>query len=419
MRIVNELYRLKPIAPKTDISTMENLMDELGNPQRKLRFVHVGGTNGKGSVSAMLNQILIDSGYKVGLYTSPHLFRFNERIRINNRLIPDSDLRQLYSKAIGAVRKAGLQPGFFDVTTAIALCYYAEKNVDIVVLEVGLGGRLDATNIVNADVSVITNVTLEHTDKLGNTIAKIAREKAGIVKPDTVLVTSVMKPDAITEIRKQVRKVKAVCIDSNKAVRIKRISQNLTGQAFTAKSREADYGRLRIRLAGEHQLRNAGVAITVAEQLRKKGWKISRTSLRKGLANARWPGRFEVVRKNPVIIVDSGHNEDGMRAVSKTVEALIPEKIVLVIGISDTKDHDKMLSLIAPLAKKIIVTQAKYRGTDTGILASLAGKYCRDVKQVKDAGRAVNYARKNAGRKDVILVSGSIFVIDEALRALV
>ena len=141
--------------------------------------------------------------------------------------------------------------------------------------------------------------------------------------------------------------------------------------------------------------------------------------MRKGLANARWPGRVEVVRKNPVIIVDSGHNEDGMRAVSKTVEALIPEKIVLVIGISDTKDHDKMLSLIAPLAKKIIVTQAKYRGTDTGILASLAGKYCRDVKQVKDAGRAVNYARKNAGRKDVILVSGSIFVIDEALRALV
>ncbi|MEK6869330.1 MAG: folylpolyglutamate synthase/dihydrofolate synthase family protein, partial [Nanoarchaeota archaeon] len=280
--VLDELYSLDVPKWTLGLDRIESLLKKLGNPEKKLRCIHVAGTNGKGSVCAMISSILTGAGYKVGLYTSPHLKKFNERIRINNKLISDKDIVKYYLK----IKKYVTNQSFFEITTAMAFLYFADKKVDFAVLEVGLGGRLDATNVVTPLVSIITNIGLEHTKYLGNTIKKVAYEKAGIIKNNVPVVTA----------------AEGIALAA-----IKKISNERNSRLYIANKKNANY---RIGLKGEFQKLNAAMAIKAIGILKNNyGVKIKKSNVKKGLLNAKWPGRFQFLEKN--ILVDCAHNPHG------------------------------------------------------------------------------------------------------------
>lgn len=323
------------------------LLAMLGDPQKKLRFVHVAGTNGKGSACAMLSSILEAAGYKVGLYTSPYIRVFNERIRINGENIPDAELARLTEEVMPLAAAMEDHPSQFELITAIAMKYYLEEHCDVVVLEVGLGGELDSTNVIDSpDAAVIMNIGLEHTEYLGNTIASVASAKAGIIKSGTTAVCYDSVPDAMAVFSDRCESVGAEYVPVDFSG-IKQTGFSLSGQSF-----EYFGESYTVPLLGAHQLKNAATVIKTVEVLRKKGFFISDSALKTGLANARWQARFEILRQTPPFVLDGAHNPQCAAALSEGLSAIFPDtRFAMISGVLKDKDYDTMLSLLLPHVK--------------------------------------------------------------------
>ena len=402
---------------KLGLSRVKNLLKLMKNPQNEFKIIHVGGTNGKGSVSHFIASILFQNGYSVGIYTSPHLQEINERIIVNGKKISDDDFANLANKIKPMVEEISTEdpPTYFEILTAMAFEYFKDKKIDFAVIEVGLGGRFDATNIVKPNVSIITNIAHDHKDQLGKTIKKIAQEKSGIIKNNVPLVTAASGEalKIITNVARE--KNSEVFRISSKNV--KRINSKVGFQEFTIKGSLKDY-IVKTKMMGEHQGQNIAVALLAIEILQINGSFISDKSIVQGIEKASIPGRTEIVSKFPMVILDGAHNPAGMNALKHTLENdFANERIILVLGILKDKDIEKMLSIIVPLAKKIIITKPKNSRAWNifEIKKNLEKKdLSAEIIDIDDVKNAVSYALSIAEKKDIICVTGSLYTVGEA-----
>lgn len=376
---------------------LRELLARLGNPHKKLRYIHIAGTNGKGSTASMTAKILECEGYKVGLYTSPFLEVFNERIRINGENIPDDVLAELVGEVKEQTVQMGKSPSEFAFTTAVMFLYFCRERCDWVVLETGMGGKLDATNVIeNTAVTVLTSISLDHTQYLGDTIEKIALEKCGIIKSGTCAVCCPRQDKAALDT------IKKVCAEKNVGLCIAD-DPELCTDGFSYKGK-----RYKLSLRGTYQPYNAATVLCVIDAMRKIGVKISDKSVSDGLANASWAGRFEYIMPN--MVIDGGHNPSGVYELRKSLAAT-GKRIILVMAMMEDKDYEKCIELIAPSAYKIYATQIDYpRCLRAERLAQSAQKLCTEVLTVSDAPTAVCEALAKAEKDDLVCVCGSLFL---------
>ncbi len=401
------------------LERIQALLDAMGNPERKCKFVHVTGTNGKGSTCAMVASILRKAGYKTGLYTSPYLIRFNERIQINGEQISDADICELTEYVKPFAESIFERPTEFEMVTAIGFEYFARHKCDIVVCEVGMGGEFDATNVIPApEAAVICNIGLDHTEVLGDTLEKIAGAKAGIIKPgcDAVLYRERPSVEAVFEER-----CKALNAPLHKADfdSLHLLSHSLEGQVFDWERFHA----LRLPLLGEHQLHNAAVALTTARVLQKRGWKITDEQIREGIESVRWPGRFELMRKDPMFIIDGGHNPQCIEALVKNIRDYLPgRELTVLTGVLGDKDFHCMYRDVAQYAKEFItITPANARALTAEKLADYLRQFGKPVTACDVVADGVRLAIEHAGKDGVVLCYGSLYMIgdiDAALQTL-
>ncbi|MDD5427948.1 MAG: bifunctional folylpolyglutamate synthase/dihydrofolate synthase [Candidatus Omnitrophica bacterium] len=400
-----------------DLDRTRRLAADLGNPQANFGSIHIAGTKGKGSTSAIVYSILKEAGYKTGLYTSPHLVSFRERIRINDELISEEDIARLLGRIKNITDKmSDDMPTFFEVYTALSYLYFSEKKVDLAVFEVGLGGRLDATNILEPLVSAITPISYEHTDKLGKTLTAIAGEKAGIIKDGSVCVIAPQEEEALAAITEVCRDKRAKAILTGTDIRFKELGFTEEKEIFEVAGLNGNYPKLEMALLGPHQVANAATAIGVAEALKFHDIEIGPDAVRRGIKNAEWPGRLEVVSKNPRIILDGAQNRASAKALALSVKRIFEyDKLILVFGVSKDKDIKGILDELLPQADMAILTKAKIveRAADPGKIKELMpqGENIHLTDNVKEA---VEKAKSMAGAKDIILITGSLFVVGEA-----
>ncbi len=394
-RVLQYLYSLESPKIKLGLGRVQTLLDKAGNPEKNLKCIHVAGTNGKGSVCAMVFHILKEAGYRVGLYTSPHLKRFNERIRINNNLVTDKEIVEYFLK----VRPYITDQSFFEITTAMAFLYFKEKNVDYVVLEVGLGGRLDATNVINPLVSIITNIGLEHTELLGNTIEKVAFEKAGIIKNNAPVIAGA--------------KGKALKI-------IKKIAREKNSPFFRVKGFDDAYFKY---LYGKFQQENKDTALTAIKILKQYyPLKINELQIKNGIEKTKWPARLQFISRN--VLVDCAHNADGFNILKKELIVIKKQKkiknFIFVVGILKDKDVKAMLRTINPLISSIIFTKSKNeKSAEPKQLLKIFNKINKNkkinIKTINNPKKALNYAKKIAKKGDLVVVAGSIYMVGEII----
>jgi dihydrofolate synthase/folylpolyglutamate synthase len=405
------LYDLQKYGIKFGLSSTVKLLDRLGNPQLHLKAVHIAGTNGKGSTSAMISSVLVRAGYRVGLYTSPHLVRFNERFRINDQDVGDTKLLEIFRR-VRAVVDEREPPTFFEMTTAMALALFAEGPVDWAVLEVGMGGRLDATNVIRPQVAVITNISLEHQEFLGSTIAAIAREKAGIIKHKVALVTAVTQPAALAVIKTCCLREEAPWYRVGQHLRVR--SQG--ARRFSYHGLDWHLWDLRTPLPGRHQLLNAATALGALELLARQGeCNLSPDEVSEGLLSTRWPGRLEWLSRTPPILVDGAHNLAGAMVLRRALqEEFTYDRLILVLGIMADKDLRGMVATLAPLAEHIILTRPRYdRAAAPEALLEAGGNFRQRMEVIERAEGALARAREIARPSDLVVVTGSLYFIGE------
>ncbi|RDW17590.1 bifunctional folylpolyglutamate synthase/dihydrofolate synthase [Oceanobacillus arenosus] len=399
---------------KLGLDNITKLMDLLGNPQDKLKIIHIAGTNGKGSTASFIAQILIEAGYKTGLFTSPFLQRFNERIKINNQDIADKQLGDITTIVKEKMDEMEDKPTEFEIVTAIAFQYFYQLQCDVVVLEVGLGGRFDSTNVIkNPLLSVITSIGLDHQAYLGNTLPEIAFEKAGIIKENSqvMLYPQSSEVEAVIE---RVAKERNSIVNKADFSKLRRIANSIEGQLFNYK----EYKELRISLLGEHQLKNAAIAIESINSLRNAGFKIREEHLRIGLAGTRWPGRFEVINREPLVVIDGAHNIDGIRALVTNITQLFPgRKIIAILGILRDKDYQQMIDEVSPVIDHFItVTPDNPRAIPAEELAAYLVKEQLPAIAAESFEAAVELAYQEMEENDVICAFGSLYYIGEIKR---
>lgn len=409
------MYGLRRFGIKLGLDVITQILEGLGQPQNAYRTIHVAGTNGKGSVASMLAGILQAAGFSVGLYTSPHLIHFNERIRIDGRPVTDPEIVDAY-RAIRKVQDGDREPTFFEFTTAMALHLFKQQRVDWAVIETGMGGRLDATNLLAPEVSIITNISLEHKGYLGNTIAAITFEKAGIIKPDTPVVTGVSQPSAIKVVNKKAAKLNTPCLRMGRDFRCRRLpsgSFHYTGLGHHWKN-------LTTNLLGRHQVGNAGLALAATEVLMQKGVAIDETHIRQALNQVSWPGRLETVCQEPQIILDGAHNLMAARNLSRYLAETYPDnKIIMVAGILDDKPAEEMLSALLAVCDHAVITAPTIdRAIPANVLARTAKKLVDTVDDLPTVDRAVARALQIVESDQVIVIAGSLYVVGEAMQTL-
>lgn len=405
------MYGLKRFGIKPGLSTIKSMMKYLGNPQDNFACIHVAGTNGKGSIASALASILNISGYKVGLYTSPHLIRFNERIRINNHCISNKNVVASY-EAIKNVDCGIRKATFFEYATAMAFYEFHRQKVDWAVIETGMGGRFDATNIIKPALSIISNISVEHKTYLGNTIAKITREKGGIIKKCSPVVTGVKQKSAILPLKDIAAAKSAPLYRLGDEFKVRR---NKLG-AFTYFGIKNIWRNLHTGLPGDYQIDNAALAIAACEILNKNKADISLQNIKDGLAQNYWPGRLEIVSTAPFILLDGAHNLIAAQNLAKFLSKnLTDRKITLVIGILSDKPYSAMLRRLLPVCSRTILTRP---GTDRALapekLYLTAKDIISDIHIIPDVGKAVRHAIETTPPDDAICIAGSLYVVGEA-----
>jgi dihydrofolate synthase/folylpolyglutamate synthase len=413
---LDAMFRLHRFGIKLGLDTIRAMLAGLGDPQHHFQCIHIAGTNGKGSVAAMLSTILKSAGYKVGRYTSPHLESFNERICINDEPIDDASVVRSCQRAM-AIQGLERQPTFFEFTTAMALDEFSRHQVQWAVIETGMGGRLDATNVLNPVLSIITNISLEHRAYLGPDIATIAGEKAGIIKPGVPVITAVRQKAARQAIEQQALACKTTVLGYGQAFRSRRTANGL----FHYYGQQNTWRNVRLGLNGDHQVENAALVLAACEQLISQGRaNLSEAHIRAGLLNTRWPGRLEVVASAPLVILDGAHNMMSARVLGRHLSRHYKDKkITLVVGILEDKPYRNILKdLIAP-CKRVIVTQPKIdRAIPVARLEPIARELCPQVEVRQEVADALRHALSICGRDEVICVAGSLYVVGEAKTAL-
>ncbi len=410
------IHNVEWYGKKLGLHRMLWLLDRMGNPHRELKFVHVAGTNGKGSTCSMISSVLKEAGYKTGMFTSPYIHVFNERIQINGQMISNEDLVEIVEYVKKFIDEIEEKPTVFEIITLIGMEYFKRHQCDIVVLEVGIGGLLDSTNVIESkEAAVITSIGFDHTGMLGNTIEEIAKQKAGIIKEDTDVVFW-NRDEAAAKV------VKKVCQETSSRLHVpdyealKSVSMDLTGQTFDYKN----YRNLRIPLVGSYQLENAAIALTAIEVLQRKGYGIEERHIYEGLSKAGWIGRFEVISKEPVIIVDGSHNPLGMKATAESLKTHFPgQKITFIIGVMADKELDEMMPYILPLAKEFLtVTPDNPRAMKAEKLAEYLGRHEAKAEGFETVEEACKEAVSRAGKSGVVCALGSLYLVDEVTRGL-
>ncbi|MCX7951733.1 MAG: bifunctional folylpolyglutamate synthase/dihydrofolate synthase, partial [Clostridiales bacterium] len=404
------------------LDRIKRLCELLGNPQDKLKIIHVAGTNGKGSTTTFISNILISQGYNVGTYTSPYLERFTERIKINNNEILEDDVVKLVENikpAIETVIKEGFDhPTEFEIITACAFKYFYEKQVDFVVLEVGLGGRLDATNVVKPIVSVITSISYDHMNILGDTLSKIAAEKAGIIKENIPLVLYPQQEE-VREVILNIAKDKNSKVYNVSEAEYQITNDTVDGIVFNLKFNDNTYKNLKITMINRYQVLNAITAILTIKVLSDNGYDISDESIYTGLANSKWPGRFEVVHKNPYIILDGGHNIQGVEELVKGLKNYFTnKKIKIVCGMLKDKDYISMIKEMSKVSSDFIaVTPNNPRALTANELSYEIEKLNLRAIAIEDISEATEFAI-NTKYCDVLVFCGSLYLIGEVRKKL-
>jgi len=412
------LYALQSGGIKPGLERIRALLGALGGPQNKIPSIHIAGTNGKGSTAAMIEAALIEAGYRTGLYTSPHLVRFNERIRINGRPVSDAVVvrsAERVRSALATLSGEMAKPSFFEFTTAMAFACFEDKGVDIAILETGMGGRWDATNTVVPLVSIITNIGKEHTQYLGTTLAHIAAEKAGIVKPGVPVLTAEDKPAALRVIRETARKANSPLFSLGRDFTLAPADNG----KLTYKGLNSDIGGIKLALTGAFQRKNGALAMAALELIGERGFTVGAKAAREGLKKTDWPGRVETLSKRPLVVLDSAHNPAGAVVLKEALSGFRFKRLILVAGCMADKDIRGILSPLASVASSVILTRPKTdRAAATPILRGALKGYTGPVSEIEPVGRACAVALREAGQEDAVCVTGSIFTVGEAKRYL-
>jgi dihydrofolate synthase/folylpolyglutamate synthase len=376
---IEDVLSVERTAKKFGLTNIRKFLKLINNPEKDLKIIHVAGTNGKGSVCAMISSVLDEAGFKVGMFTSPHLVKINERIRFDNELISDEDFKRIADFIYETEKKNNVSLTFFETLTAMAFIYFNERKLDYAVIETGMGGRLDATNVSKPVISVITNIGLEHRDVLGNTIKDIAKEKAGIIKNNSTVVTSA--------------KGKALSI-------IKKIANKKNSRLIIAKRLK----NIELNLKGDYQIENASTAVAALREL-----KIPEKHVLEGLKRVCWPGRFEFIKKN--ILLDCAHNPDGVKALVKSMKELHYNNLIVILSVMKDKNIISISKKINNLNPKMILTKANVsRARDPRKIS----RFFKHFIIIPDLKKAITYAREIAKKNDLILITGSIFLVGES-----
>ena len=400
---------------KPGLERISGMMEQLGNVQEDLKFIHIAGTNGKGSVSAMLSSVLMAAGYRTGLFISPYIMRFNERMQVNGVPISDEELSEIIAEVQPVAESMTERPTEFEIITAAAFLWFARQKCDIVVLETGLGGRLDATNLISKNVcAVITNLGMDHTEYLGNTLGEIAGEKCGILKPGCPVVAYRSAPEAMKVIRARAKELECPVRTADFG-KIKALSADLQGQTFQYKQ----FPELTVHLLGAHQLKNAAVALETISVLRKAGWEIPDEAVVQGMDATRWPGRFEVLQDNPLVIVDGAHNPQGIESLIAAVKEYLPgQHIVCVTGVLADKDWKPMMDRLKTVVSDFVaVTPDSPRALGNVRLARYLTDREHWVSVADDVEKGLTGALERAkATGGMVLACGSLYMAADVRR---
>ncbi len=409
---LNWLYSLEVRGEIYKLERMEAALSLIGNPHLRLAAVHIAGTKGKGSVAAMLDSCLRAAGLKTGLYTKPHLVNLSERTRLNGGEIPARLLLDYIRRLRAIFESAGLGLTFFEFTVALMFLYFAEAGVDVAVIETGLGGRLDSTNVVRPFLSVITPIGFDHMEYLGYTIPAIASEKGGIIKPGVPVVIGARDPEARTTLL-------SIAAQRQSAVRLVERDFHFSSHA---PAHRVDYQGLGLRLddveiglAGPFQHENAAIALAALETMRTQGWPISEEAIRRGMRDVDWPGRFDIVSKSPLVIIDCAHNELSVSALLESLDVELGRNVKprLVFGCLADKDWKRMGELLGPRVRDVVLTRVKpKRPLDPQNLVPVFSRHA-PTRVEPDAMRAIDLVMNESGREDVVLVTGSVYLVGE------
>ncbi len=413
IEVSNFINKAKKFGSRLDLTRITKLCELLGNPQDRCKFIHIAGTNGKGSVSAFIHSALVDAGLKTGLFTSPFIYDFNERIQINGESISDEKLIAVMERVKCATEQM-LSEGFehpteFELITACAFLYFEEEKCDIAVLEVGLGGILDSTNVIKSPLaSVITSISYDHTEYLGNTLEEIAKNKCGIIKENSYVISYPIQQDEVFSV------IEKTCEEKKSKFIIPDLSEleignvSLSGNEFVYKGTS-----YKTALIGKYQIYNAITAISALETLSNCGHKITAENIQNGLKHAKWPARFEILRKEPFVIADGSHNEDGMTSFVREASKLLDsKKTVCVFGMLKDKEYDKCLKLLSQISDTVIVTEVDSPRFETvENLSATAKKYFKNVYSEKENLGAVKKAKEIADNDGVIVALGSLYMM--------
>ena len=398
------------------LSRITELLRRLGDPQKQLKYVHIVGTNGKGSTAAMLASILKAAGYRTGLFTSPYVLCFRERMQIDNEMIPEEELAEFTARVKPHAEAMAEHPTEFELICAIALCWFAQKRCQIVVLEAGMGGEFDATNAIPApEAAVFTNIGLDHTEYLGNTVEQIAATKAGVLKPGCSAVLYPNEPDAERVISRLCRQ-KKIPLNRADPARVELLAESLEGQRLRCGGLE-----LFVPLLGEHQRRNAAAVLQTVRVLRRRGWHIPDAAIRAGLAAVRWPARLELLCKRPVFLLDGGHNPQCIEALRRAVEEYLPGKpLTLITGVLADKDYAAMYAQMTPLASRVFtLTPPNPRALSAEALAQALAPCGKPVQVCQSADEAVKIALAETPPEGAIIAFGSLYLAGEVREAAV
>jgi dihydrofolate synthase/folylpolyglutamate synthase len=399
---------------KLGLERTEALLHALDDPQELFQGVLVAGTNGKGSVCAMVSSVLQAAGYRVGLMPKPHLISYTERIQVDQRPIAEADFAALLTELQPAINKVAAQlgpPTEFEILTSAAFYYFARAGIDLLVCEVGLGGRLDSTNVLDLGVSVITNIALDHTQHLGSTLEAIAAEKAGILKPDSIAITAA-QPPALAVIEAKARDQQIPLLRLGQEIQLSATDKEWAGVQATVTTPGGTYRDLRIPLLGIYQADNAALAVASIDALRSRGWDISDGALRDGLARTRWPGRLEVIARDPIVLVDGAHNPAGLERSLQAAQKLANSRpLVIVFGAMKDKDLPSMLALLRSVNAPVIFSRIDWHRAAPP--ADLAALFRGESETAESATEALNRARDRAGRDGMVFVCGSLYLVGE------
>lgn len=399
-----------------DLSRMYGLMSQFGDPQFNYDVIHIAGTKGKGSISAMITSILREAGYNVGFYSSPHMIDFRERIKVNHQNISRQTLTNYVMRMRSTFEKIE-KLSTFEIITSIAFQYFSDQKIDIAVIEVGMGGRLDATNVVRPIISIITPISHDHMKILGNTIPQIAKEKAGIIKKSIPVIISKQKRMAKLVIEQIAIEKESSIIDISQRFSFDQLNYSLEGQAFVIQDKmnnsPENIGPIyEIPLIGDHQINNAITAFACALQLKNLGYEIDDKAIRNGFSKVKWPGRFEIINRNPLIIIDGAHNRDSFRKLVKTIRKYLAGKeIEFIFGVSEDKEVGLLLKIIKPIIKHIIFTKSKHpRALGLDALEEIALKLCFTNYSIREIDQIIPLLLQDKNPNKVFIASGSIFV---------